>query len=199
MIMKTEVDATPFTDVLFNLILGITFMFVVSFMLIRPLVKAKDISTQAEFIVTVTWPIKNADDVDTWMEDPLGNVVWYSNKEKGLMHLDRDDLGYLNDVVYLPDGTRVEYPHNQEILTIRGFVPGEWILNVHMYSKRDSNPTPVHITVDKLNPVFQTVLVKDVILSKRWDEETIGRFEMSTEGKIISIDDLPKQLIKTKG
>ena len=193
-----ENDSTPFIDLLFNLLLGYAFLFLISFMLIQPILKKAEVHTQAEFIITVTWPIDNTDDVDTWLEDPLGNLVWFSNKEAGLSHLDRDDLGHLNDIVYLADGSTVKYPYNQEILTIRGFIGGEWTLNIHMYAKRDPAPTMAHVTMDKLNPNLKPVFIKDIPLEVRGDEITVARFEMSSNGDILSMNDMQKGLITLK-
>jgi len=189
-------DSTPFIDLLFNLLLGFAFLFIISFLMIQPILKKAEVHTQAEYIVTVTWPLNNKDDVDTWLEDPLGNIVYFKNKEAGLVHLDRDDLGDMNDVIVLADGTTVKYPYNQEILTIRGFVGGEWTLNLHMYSKREKTPTIARVTVDKLNPTLKTIIAKDIILEERGDEITVARFEMGSSGDILSINDMPKGLIQ---
>ena len=189
-------DSTPFVDLLFNLLLGFAFLFIISFLMIQPILKKAEVHTQAEYIVTVTWPLNNKDDVDTWLEDPLGNIVYFKNKEAGLVHLDRDDLGDMNDVIVLADGTTVKYPYNQEILTIRGFVGGEWTLNLHMYSKREKTPTTARVTVDKLNPTLKTIIAKDIILEERGDEITVARFEMGSSGDILSINDMPKGLIQ---
>ena len=191
-------DNTPFIDLLFNLLLGYAFLFLISFLLIQPIIKKAEVHTQAEFIVTVTWPLNNKDDVDTWLEDPLGNLVWFSQKEAGLSHLDRDDLGHSNDIIYLDDGTVIKYPYNQEILTIRGFIGGEWTLNIHMYAKREEEATPVRVTLDKLNPNFKTILAKDVFLEVKGDEVTVARFEMSSGGEILALNDIPKGLILLK-
>jgi hypothetical protein len=194
--MRSNDDTTPFIDLLFNLLLGYAFLFLVSFLLIQPIVKKAEVHTQAEYIITVTWPLDNTDDVDVWLEDPIENVVWFRNKEAGLAHLDRDDLGSLNDVVCLADGSCVKYPYNQELLTIRGFIGGEWVLNLHMYAKRTTDPTIVHVTVDKLNPTFQTILAKDISMSERGDEVTVSRFTMASTGDILSLDDLPKSIVQ---
>jgi len=191
-----EHDSTPFVDLLFNLLLGFAFLFIISFLMIQPILKKAEVHTQAEYIITVTWPLNNKDDVDTWLEDPLGNIVYFKNKEAGLAHLDRDDLGDMNDTIYLADGTKIKYPYNQEILTIRGFVGGEWTLNLHMYSKREKTPTTARVTVDKLNPKLKTIIVKDIVLEERGDEITVARFEMGLNGDILSINDMPKGLIK---
>jgi len=191
-------DTTPFIDLLFNLLLGYAFLFVISFLLIQPILKKAEVHTQAEYIITVTWPLDNPDDVDTWLEDPLGNIVWFSNKEAGLSHLDRDDLGHMNDTIFLADGSVIKYPYNQEILTIRGFIGGEWTLNIHMYAKRDKNPTLVRVTVDKLNPKLKPILIKEILLEARGDEVTVARFEMSSNGDILSLNDMQKGLITLK-
>ena len=191
-----ENDSTPFVDLLFNLLLGFAFLFIISFLMIQPILKKAEVHTQAEYIITVTWPLNNKDDVDTWLEDPLGNVVYFKNKEAGLSHLDRDDLGDMNDVIVLADGTMVKYPYNQEILTIRGFVGGEWTLNLHMYSKREKTPTTARVTVDKLNPALKTIIAKDIILGERGEEVTVARFEMGSSGDILSVNDMPKGLIQ---
>ena len=196
--MQPKEDTTYFLDLLFNLLLGYAFLFVISFLLIQPILKKAEVHTQAEFIITVTWPLNNSDDVDTWLEDPLGNLVWFSQKEAGLSHLDRDDLGSGNDTIYLADGSVIKYPYNQEILTIRGFIGGEWILNVHMYAKRETAPTVAKVTIDKLNPNLKPVLIKDILLEQRGDEVTVARFEMSANGDILSLNDMPKGLITTK-
>ena len=37
--------------------------------MIQPILKKAEVHTQAEYIITVTWPLNNADDVDVWLED----------------------------------------------------------------------------------------------------------------------------------
>jgi len=185
-----------FLDLLFNCLLGFVFLFVVSFTLIEIDKKKADIRTKAEFVITVTWELNNQDDVDTWLRDPVGNLIWFRTKEKGLMHLDRDDLGSANDTYHLPDGTTVEYPYNQEITTIRGIIIGTWVLNVHMYKKRQPNPTNTRIEMVKLNPSHQVVFVKDLMLERDGEEITVSRFEMDSNGRIISMDDLKTPLVK---
>ena len=187
---------TSFLDLLFNTLVGFVFLFIIAFLLINPSIKKADIKTKAEFVITVTWSDDSQDDVDTWLQDPAGNVLHFRQKDVGLAHLDRDDLGKINDTIILDGGRRVEYTHNQELATIRGFLPGEWVLNVHMYSKRDANPTLVEVRIDKLNPKVETVFYKKIMMKSRWEEITVTRFVMTNQGDIINWDDLPKTLIK---
>jgi hypothetical protein len=183
-------------DLLFNTLVGFVFLFIIAFLLINPSLKKADIKTKAEFVITVTWSDYSQDDVDTWLQDPAGNVLHFRQRDVGLAHLDRDDLGKLNDTITLDDGRRVEYPHNQELTTIRGFLTGEWVLNVHMYNKRDANPILVEVRIDKLNPKVETVFYKKIVMKSRWEEITVTRFVMTNQGDIINWDDLPKTLVK---
>ncbi len=198
--MKTQKiyhSDVAFLDLLFCTLVGFVFLFICAFLLITTEKKKADIKTKAEFIITLTWADSNESDVDVWLEDPLGNVLYFSAKEVGLMHLDRDDLGRLNDRITLKDGTWVSYNHNQEIVTIRGFIPGEWVLNVHLYRMDGKEPVPVEIKMDKLNP-YETIIYKRFMINKDWDEITIKRFTMTNDGSIISMNELPKKLVESK-
>ena len=187
---------TSFLDLLFNTLVGFVLLFIISFLLINPSIKKADIKTKAEFVISVTWSDNSRDDVDTWLQDPAGNVIHFRQRDAGMAHLDRDDLGKANDTITLKDGRSIEYAHNQELTTIRGFITGEWVLNIHMYKKRDSDPTPVEVRIDKLNPKVQTLLYKKIVMNRTWEEVTVARFEMTGQGDIIAWDDLPKNLLK---
>ena len=84
-----------FTDHLFNALLGFAFMFAIAFMLINSSYESGNIDTKAEVLISVQWPDQHPDDVDAVVEDPQGGLVWYHNRDSGLMHLDRDDRGNL--------------------------------------------------------------------------------------------------------
>jgi len=188
-------DNTAFLDLLFNLLLGFIFLFFISFMMIKPMMKKADAKNKAEYVISVTWPDNNKDDIDTWIKDPQDDIVWFREKEKNLSHLDRDDLGHINDTIVLPDGTIIECPLNQELVSIRGFIPGEWILNIHAYRHRETEPTPVKVSIDKINPSFKTVFFKEITIIEQWQEETVTRFTMTSGGDIIAFDAMPKKLV----
>lgn len=190
---------TSFLDLLFNCLVGLTILFILSFMMIAVQAKkSADIKTKAEFVITMTWPKEFTDDVDLWVRDPIGAICWFRQKSVTLMHLDRDDLGNQNDIVKTESGQVFSFPYNQELTTIRGLIPGEWILNIHMYRKDTDKPVPVIVQIDKLNPIVKTLLHKIIILSYYWQEETVARFNMLTDGSILSWDDLPMRLVEQK-
>ena len=98
-LLKSE-EQDVFTDLLFNALLGFAFMFAIAFMLINNSEESGNINTKAEVLISVQWPDEHPDDVDAVVEDPQGGLVWYHNRDTGLMHLDRDDRGNLAAVSY---------------------------------------------------------------------------------------------------
>ena len=69
-----------FTDLLFNALLGFVFMFLIAFMLINPISDTGKVDPKAEVLITMTWPDQHPDDIDMYVEDPNGGVVWYHVK-----------------------------------------------------------------------------------------------------------------------
>ena len=183
-----------FLDLLFNTLLCFAALFSLAFILINPSKKNKTVDAKAEFIITVIWPSEMDDDVDTYVEDPEGNLIAFNRREQGLMHLDRDDTGLSFDTISTSFGI-VEYKENREMVTIRGYVPGEYVVNVHMYTKREDKETPVTIILEKINP-YKVVTGRNVVLKLRGDEKTAFRFTVDDEGKVIQTNQLEKDLAK---
>ena len=183
-----------FLDLLFNTLLCFAALFSLAFILINPSKKNKNVDAKAEFIITVIWPSEMDDDVDTYVEDPEGNLIAFNRREQGLMHLDRDDTGLSGDTISTSFGL-VEYKENREMVTIRGYVPGEYVVNVHMYTKREDKETPVTIILEKINP-YKVVTGRNVVLKLRGDEKTAFRFTVDDEGKVIQTNQLEKGLAK---
>lgn len=198
MFHKTYHNQTSFLDLLFNTLVGFVFLFVMAFLLINPITEKANIRSNAEFIVDMTWQTGNKNDVDIWLEDPVGNLLWFKAKDISLMHLDRDDLGHDSDNITLPDGSIISHEFNQEIVTIRGFIPGEWTLNIHFYLEKDKVRPIVSIQFSKLNPSVKLLLSKTITLTEVWQEETVARFTMDRQGGISNWDTLPKKLVITK-
>ncbi len=177
----------PFTDILFNALLGFSVMLFIAFALIRPDAKTGDIDVKAEFIITVSWPDNDPDDVDTYVEDPLGDIVWYHSLQKGFLNLDRDDRGNYLDTVTV-DGKEVAFPLNQETVSIRRNVPGEYIVNVYRFTDPSGRPVPVTVKVEKINPKVSVVYYGTVTLDKKADEKTVLRFDVDNGGNVSSIN-----------
>ena len=187
-----------FIDLLFNTLVGFVFLFILAFILINPIAKKSNVEIVAEFIVKINWPSDSPDDIDLWMRDPLGNYVGFKSKDVGLMALSRDDLGTSNDTVYDPKGKPIIVYRNEEMVTIRGIVPGEYIVNVHFYNEKiavdknkekNYNPMPVQVEVQKINP-YNVVFAKEVFLDRKGHEITVVRFTINEDGSVSNFNNL---------
>lgn len=183
-----------FTDLLFNALLGFVVMFVLAFLLINPIARTGAVDPKAEFLITLTWPDGRPEDVDLYVEDPAANLVWFRQREAGLMHLDRDDLGQRNDFIEVA-GRRIANPLNQEIVSVRGIVPGEFVVNVHLYRDHDGAPVPATVKVEKLNPKVELVFYGSVSLREQGEERTAVRFVVGADGRVRDVNQLAKRIV----
>ena len=192
-----------FTDLLFNILVGFAFLFIIAFLLIKPEAKKEDFERKAEFIVTLEWDHDAPDDIDLYVQDPQGGIVSYRHPTIHFMHLDKDDLGSVNDTVMI-NGRRTTISLNREVVSIRGFARGEYIVNAHYYSNRGtSDDSEQIISVDrhgpggkgvrvltvkaeviKVNP-YSILWVGDHIFDHRGQEETFVRFRLDEDGMLL--------------
>ena len=176
----------PFTDLLFNILLGFTFLFFITMLFINPITKLGNVNMKAEYIITVDWKDSLPDDIDLWVKDPNGEIVSYLKKDAGWLHLDRDDRGVINDKIII-DGKEVIYPINREVVTLRGIIPGEYVVNLYLYDHKSNSPAEAKIIIEKVNPSLRLVFVGDVILKNEDTELTITKFRLDSEGNFKSI------------
>lgn len=191
---RTVAGADPFTDLLFNILLGFILLFFIAILFLSPAEKTGKIDIEAEYVITVTWPDNSPDDVDTWIEDPNGRVTWFRNRSSGMVHLDRDDRGMLNDTIEV-SGRKIENPLNQEVAAIRGLLAGEYIINVHYYESETLQAIPVSVKVAKVNPVYTVAYYGVTTLDEKGQEKTAVRFTLASDGSVSNINQLPKQLV----
>ena len=187
-------QSDPFTDLLFNALLGFTFLFLVAIMFMNPEAKTGIIDPKAEYILTITWADNNPDDIDTWVEDPDGQIIWFRSPAAGLLHLDRDDRGMVNDTITV-NGEEIQNPLNQEVVTLRGVVKGEYVVNLHYYASETKKPVEVTVRLDKVNPKLEVIYYGKVDMEKMGDEKTALRFRIGRDGKISDINFLPKHIV----
>lgn len=191
-----EAEVDPFYDMLFNMLIAFVFCFIVALLAMNPkALKSGDIPAKAEFIVTVSWPDLDPNDIDTWVQDPAGNLVWYRSREAGLMHLDRDDRGMTNDVIVV-NGKEVVNPLNQEVVTLRGIEPGEFTVNLQYYDSKNGRPVEATVSVVKVNPRAEVVFYGPVALARKGDEATAVRFTVLPDGSVGNLNTLPKSLVQ---
>ena len=192
-----------FTDLLFNILVGFAFLFIIAFLLIKPEAKKKDFDRNAEFVVIMEWDKEAKGDIDLYVEDPLGAKCSFRQTVANFMHLDKDDLGSANDTVVNADGTVSTVKINREVITIRGIIAGEYIINAHYYSERDnsnldnriemgtsarkkkSKELTVKIELHKVNP-YTIMWVGEKKFRGKGQEETFVRFRLDKDGTVLS-------------
>ena len=202
--------SAAFIDVVFNLLLGVTLMFFLALILMKPITEDKKIDSKAEFIVTAEWSPNLNSDIDLWTLDPLNNAVGYAIKEAGVSTLERDDLGVGTDMYFNDEtGETIKIPENAEIITVRAIVKGEWTVNLFYYQSKAmpapngagrgndeereppeisktllNIPTEVTVTLIKVNPTYQVVMKKKVLMTYQGEEKTIIKFNVEEDGNI---------------
>ena len=194
--MYSKSGHLAFVDFLFILLLAFISMFILALLLINPVPKKSEIERKAEYIITLEWDDKSHDDIDIWIEDPVNNILSFRNRVAGLMHMDKDDLGQINDVIYLPDGTQQVIELNREVVTFRGWIKGEYVVNVHMYTKRSDGDASVKVTMLKINP-YKLLWEENILLTQRGQELTVRRFTLNLQGDITKTSTAEKLFINT--
>src|ERR1700686_4169966 len=120
----------PFSVMLFKALQVVAFLFFLALLVMNPEAMQGKIDTKAEFIVTMTWPGNHPDDIDLYVEDPLGNIVWYHEREAGFLTLDRDDRGGLNNSITV-NGRKINSPIRQGTGRGQGRRPGAHTVHGH--------------------------------------------------------------------
>ena len=191
-------ELDPFSDLLFNTLLAFVMLFAIALLAMNPKAKTGVIDAKAEFIITVTWPDRDPNDIDTWVQDPAGNLVWFRSREAGMMHLDRDDRGLANDTLVI-NGQQVVNPLNQEVVTVRGFAPGEYTVNVFYYESKNGQPVDVTVSVVKVNPRAEVVFYGVQRLNRKGDERTAVRFTLDRDGRVTGVNTLARRIVERMG
>lgn len=146
------------------------------------------VTTYGQYAVTVTWPAR-PDDIDTYLRDPSGTIVWYGASQVDAMQLEHDDLGTSSS----------GYGHgavNSERVVIRQSSPGEYVVNVHYYNARDRGPVPVTVELWDLRGNDKRLLTRNVTMSLPGDERTAFRFRLNQHGEYVASNTLPVSLLQ---
>ena len=186
----------PFGVMLFKAMQVLAFLFFVALLSIAPDAKDGKIDPKAEFLITMSWPDNHPDDLDLFVQDPLGNMVWYRRREAGFMVLDRDDRGGANDFIVV-NGKKIPSAIREEIVTVRGIVAGEYTVNVSHFAATTGQPVQASVKVQKLNPKAQVIFDDKVPVDHTGDEKTAVRFPLDAEGKVIDVSRRQKSLMET--
>ena len=186
----------PFSVMLFKALQVVAFLFFIALLAIAPQAKEGKIESKAEFIVTMDWPDNHPDDLDLFVQDPVGNIAWYRHREAGFLTLDRDDRGGANDFIVV-NGRKIPSPIREEIVTVRGIVPGEYTVNLSHFQATTGQPVAATVKVQKLNPTAQVIFDNKLTLDHTGHERTAVRFWLDAAGKVIDVQERQKSLMET--
>lgn len=155
------------------------------------------VEMKAEFIVEMTWPDGNFDDLDLWLLLPDGRRVGFNNKDVGVATLDRDDRGAYGDTYSDNGGTGAPQliRVNKELIAIRANLPGNYAVNVHYYNdfsaeeigteETEASPNPVEVKLTRLNPKVEEILSRKLTLGKVGSQQTAFCFRLDgSEGRV---------------
>jgi hypothetical protein len=190
---------TLFTDVMMSTLVMVVGMLMLSHATrkAKPAAKEGNIVTEGKFAIVMSWDDKSADDVDLYVRDPAGNVAYFQGRDAGLMHLEHDDTGASSDSV-MAQGASIAVEKNEERTIIRGIIPGEYVVNVHMYRMGDPKPMPVTIKLLKLQGTDADVTKAERTLAFNGDEKTAFRFTLAPDGTVSGINELPRSLVGSR-
>ena len=193
---RGEFPGIATVDVCINLVLVFAVLLRLSIVMANAEQQKNHQTTHAAFLVKIDWPSESNDDVDLYVSDPLNQIVYFRQKQVGLMSLDRDDTGREQNMVTLPDGRVVQSQFNEEQVNIRGIVEGEYVVNVHMYRKNDDHPTKVEVALVKSGAGGDMEIHKQMVtLTSEREEETAFRFTLTRDGGVLDVNRLPKHFV----
>jgi len=188
-----------FSDMLFTVLFMVIVSFVLAILLINPISKDEgNIIKRAEYFIEMEWPDDIDCDVDLWVQGPdKGKPIHFLYLNNKYMHLERDDQGIRTDT-FSPSGSKrkIQGEENREVWTLRGMVPGEYIVNGHLYKCNGSNAyqtgvpitVPVKLRVVKINRYRIVHMVKKVF-EMTWQEKTFVRFRLDNDGFFVNQGD----------
>lgn len=183
-----------FLDLIMNALLCFIALFIIAYVQIRPESEAESvITTEGEFAVILDWPDDSVDDVDLYVRNPRGAIVYFESRDTGLMHLEHDDLGSRNDT-FSKDGVDIRVLKNQERVVIRGVIPGEYTVNIHMYRKNDPFPTHATVSLFRIRGSDHEIVKKERVLDHDGHEYTVFRFTLDQSGSVSNINELPRTI-----
>lgn len=176
----------------FDYMLALLGIFLIIAITEKPKATPLRIDTLGLYAVQVAWPGGSNDDVDLWVQDPLGNFAWFDALTSASMTLNGDDLGCSTGTGYGQDNKTCL---NGERTIIKAAVPGEYTVNVHMYSKNQQGKTTVTCSLWELRGHDRVLITKKIILTHGGQEETCFRFTLDTSGNATNFNTLQKRFI----
>lgn len=183
-------------------VLGI-FLLLASLLIIVPHVPTKPhsgIKPKAEYLVVLSYDDHRNVDLDLWLHHD-DCTVYYNARECKNISLDRDSRGFLSNLSLDKDGMRSLSP-NQEVISIRAVLPGDYLTAVNYYDQHaESVSPPIDCKVEliKLNPTV--TIIQEVKLHLDQVKQTLNAiaFHVGSNGDVTIQPVPPEDLISLYG
>jgi len=94
------------------------------------------VEMKALYLLTLEWDTGMDADVDIHMLPPRGEPIFYQSRDVGCATLDRDNRGFIDTVIKLPDGSSTKVMSNKETIAIRCIEPGRYDMAANLYAYR---------------------------------------------------------------
>lgn len=136
-------STTSMIDMFMLLTVGFVTLFVLAFILIKPVVpKTEQIPLEEQLLIKLEWDDTINADLDIWLRNPVGDIVSFKNKDVHGATLERDDLGHSNEWTMI-NGKPSPIFSNYEVIRIKNLIDGDYFITVHYYSSRGNDGTPL--------------------------------------------------------
>ena len=159
-----------------------------AFLLINPVAKKETIKPKAEYFIELEWDGEKPFDLDIWVKDNMGHIVSFRRPDDALIHLERDDLGTVNDTYVDQNGKTVYLKENREVVAIRTPEARSYLVTIHFYNSRKFPAPLTHATVKllKVNP-YKEEYTKKLFFSAEGQELPAFKFRVDYNG-IVHVD-----------
>ena len=151
----------------------------------KPLAAIKTFGTYA---VVLTWPSKCDADIDLYLREPGGIVVYYNYANGSIAHLEHDDIP-------ATVGSAYRGQENFERIVLRGVRVGEYVVNAHVYNDYGCRPIPVAVSLWRLSGQDEKITGQRLLVRESGDEQTAFRFSLRANGDTFGINHLQRDLV----
>ena len=147
---------TVFTDLLFNLLLSFVVLFFLAFLMVAEDSKKKqeNANNGNNILISLKWEKDN--DIDVWLQLPDGRRVGYNQRDMPPAHLDVDVVHWRRYEDSTGEKTIIK--DNEEVITIRDKMLGEYVVNVHYYGVQQLKENERHTEIE--------IMIQDVAHAK---------------------------------
>lgn len=188
---ESRPEDISYRDVITIALLGFVMLTVLLLPFLNPPAIEDTPATDTGIQFEISWPDEMDVDVDLWVQAPGERAVGYSHLGSPILNLQRDDLGAYNDFGF----------SNHETIRSTGFVPGPYIVNLHLfgvraYPKDGIVPVAVRISHESKGKRSITLFQIKVQLNYAGQEITVIRFKLNDKGFVIpgSMNNIPTKI-----